>query len=79
MRAKIILEAARMAMIIGVVIKKPTVVPKTTAAATLGEINMTKKIATWEPRVKDIGPKITLGITMGTTRPIAHKTPANTN
>lgn len=59
--------------------KKPTVVPKTTAAATLGEMNIARKIATWEPSVKDMGPKITLGMTMGTTKPIAHNIPANTN
>ena len=29
-----------MAMIMGVVMKKPTVVPKTTAAATLGDMNI---------------------------------------
>ena len=77
--AKMIWEAARRAMISGVVMKKPTVVPKTTAAATFGEMNIARKMATWEPSVKDMGPKITFGITMGTTRPIAHKIPANTN
>ena len=71
--------AARAAIIRGVVTKKPIVVPRQTAAATLGEINIAKKIATCAPKVKDIGPIITFGITIGTTKPIVHNTPARTS
>ena len=64
-------------MMIGVVTKKPTVVPMQTATATAGEMNMARKIATWLASVKDIGPSTTLGMNIGTTMPIAHSTPAS--
>ena len=78
-RAKQIWLAALRAIITGVVIKKPSVVPKQTTAASFGDMNIAIKIATWLASVNDIGPITILGISIGTTIPIPHSTPANTS
>jgi len=51
--------------------KNPTVVPNVTPIATLGEINMAIKIATWLAKVYEAGPITTLGATIGISTPTA--------
>ena len=70
--------AALKAIIGGAVIKKPIVVPMLTTIAVAGEINIAIKIATWLAKVKLIGPRVILGINIGTTIPIAQRRPAIT-
>ena len=78
MNANTIWDAARSAMIAGVVRKKPMVVPMQIATATAGEMNMPRNTATWLASVKDIGPSTIRGINIGTTMPMAQRIPAST-
>ena len=78
MNANTMCEAARSAMIAGVVRKKPMVVPMQTATATAGEINIPRNTATWLASVNDIGPSTIRGMNIGTTMPIAQRIPAST-
>ena len=51
---------------IGVVeIKKPNVVPRTTASATSGEKNIAINTGTWLAKVNDAGPMTIFGMTIG--------------
>ena len=58
--------------------KKPSVVPKDTAIATAGLMNIAIITATWEAKVKDIGPIIILGINIGMIVPTAINRDAKT-
>jgi len=55
------------------------VVPSVTATATLGDMNMAIKIATWLAKVYEAGPMTTLGANIGISIPIAISTADEVN